>query len=842
MAAFRRTAVLFSAAGLFWLSIQSGLAYFEGAGRLDDAPRRKIGELELSLVGISATVDPLNLVVPKNVASGVRIVFRGGAADLSLDQVKRFLGPQFEVRAELTGPGLRNVVEVSKGSDEPDPLLLPVPSLSVSGDYELSNIRILAGGKPALDVVPSRVPVQVIDQILVTSVETRPLTLDEIRAKGIVLDSDDYLAFEFTVGLILESKLVRFDFNAVFDSRGLLLALPIEPPPSPVRSPIRLDDVQPAFYPLLLEVEDGDGELDFPKIELPGGGKGDIRIPSVLVIPGNVGFLKQFFSAQLFIANGAPAGTPLVVKNVTGKINLPPGADKDVAKTDDNPLSLPDTVNGPAKELLDVRGVGPDGLPNTADDQDLLRPGEQGQAEFLLRGDLEGFHELSFDIRAVLDGLPTGPVNICGKARGGVLVRNPFFDVTFTIPSVVRANEKFKLFVTVNNIGESDANDVSVSFDSGLAGVRLAPNEPGTKRVDTVKKKSSRTLPFTFVSERTGQVVASYIKTEGAGAGSGAIHFTLGVGERGVPLSPDTLVLPSPVENLSPDLVSAAMRVLGQAWSIANAPTGTLPSDVKRTSKRVVTKKALALAEAGLRVALAPSDPEGAKRAAMRDLGFDFYGGSPLDAGFDQVLRTTEAGWAFARELGAELVPAMNEKGGILPYEKDSAQVAASGPDFITFAAGGTPVDVVLSDGAGRTTKNWRPSLPVDSPPLSEIPGAFLIPLGPPGSAPILGILTAPSASPFTIEIEGREAGAADLSLTFPRGDGSFVRGFTTASPFRAAVARAWSSISRDRTARFWKKTRGMDSSLHSGTSLPLNRLPLKGRGFFRRRSLAPTF
>ena len=35
-----------------------------------------------------------------------------------------------------------------------------------------------------------------------------------------------------------------------------------------------------------------------------------------------------------------------------------------------------------------------------------------------------------------------------------MLVRNPYFDMTFTVPSVVRAGEPFKLFVTVNNIGQ----------------------------------------------------------------------------------------------------------------------------------------------------------------------------------------------------------------------------------------------------------------------------------------------------------------------------------------------------------------------------------------------------
>ena len=45
-------------------------------------PSRKIGELELQLLGIQATVDPANPTVPKNVASGVRIVVTAGGRTL----------------------------------------------------------------------------------------------------------------------------------------------------------------------------------------------------------------------------------------------------------------------------------------------------------------------------------------------------------------------------------------------------------------------------------------------------------------------------------------------------------------------------------------------------------------------------------------------------------------------------------------------------------------------------------------------------------------------------------------------------------------------------------------
>ena len=56
------------------------------------APLRKIGEMEVALVGLRATVDPAAPVVPKHTASGVRIVVQAGARELSAGEVARFFG------------------------------------------------------------------------------------------------------------------------------------------------------------------------------------------------------------------------------------------------------------------------------------------------------------------------------------------------------------------------------------------------------------------------------------------------------------------------------------------------------------------------------------------------------------------------------------------------------------------------------------------------------------------------------------------------------------------------------------------------------------------------------
>ena len=133
-----------------------------------------------------------------------------------------------------------------------------------------------------------------------------------------------------------------------------------------------------------------------------------------------------------------------------------------------------------------------------------LNPGDQAQTEFIIRGDKEGFHQIGFDIKGVLDGLVTGPVNITGSAQGGVLVRNPFFDLTFAVPGIVRNGEQFKVYVTVKNISHSTANLVKLTLDaSRMSGATLLSDE--TQTIDTIAGGGAKTLTYLFKSLRTGQ-------------------------------------------------------------------------------------------------------------------------------------------------------------------------------------------------------------------------------------------------------------------------------------------------------------------------------------------------
>jgi protocatechuate 3,4-dioxygenase beta subunit len=715
-----------------------------------------IGTLDLTVGGMSATVTPVVPVIPKDVASGVQVVVTLGGQSLSAAAVAQYLGGNFQIEGEYSGPGLSQTLNVPTSAPATNSLVLDLPAVNESGNYTLSNLKFVVNGNDVLDLSPNSVTVNVIDQVLVTSVQTQSLTLAQIQAMGVVLDSDDYTGFQFTIGMQISSQTVNITLPVVFNSQGVSVPIPTAPPtiyPNPVNVSIPV-----AVVPVLLQIppQQNGGT--------PGVLPPNVQIPSLLVIPGNVGYLKQFFSAQLYVGNNSPAEANLSVSNVTGTISLPPGPSGVIGGSDE-PLSLPTLTSGPESFTLPVTNNG----------AGTLAAGQTGEAQWTIVANSEGFYDVNFGINATLNGLPTGPVALMGTASGGLLVRNPYFDMTFTVPSVVRSGEMFNVFTTITNISQAIANNVTVSLDAAsLTGMTLVGTAPPP--IATLNPGDSATLEYQFTSTTTGAVVANYLNFNTTNGTTGTLSFTLGVYPNGTPMSPDTIQLPSSVDNLPSDLVSAAMRVLGQGWSVATAPPGSLPTTVIPTSTAVVTRKAQALAEAGLRQTL--GEP---LANVLRDLAGDFWGGSPasspVDPGFNQVLQTTPAGQNFSAVLGGDQVLSMQQAGGPLPYEQSLANVLVSGPSFLSFAVGNgigaAPVNVSLTDNAGNQLTTTSPG--------GAMLGGVIVPLGSNGATtPTLGLVTAPTNSPYTLLLTPTASGTVDLSISIPTGTGSVIRGQIT--------------------------------------------------------------
>ena len=179
-------------------------------------------------------------------------------------------------------------------------------------------------------------------------------------------------------------------------------------------------------------------------------------------------------------------------------------------------------------------------------------------------------------------------------------------------------------------------------------------------------------------SLRTGAVSFSNITTSDDSV-VGRFRLKMGVDERGVALSPDSIGMPDFVNRLPEELLAAANRVLGQALSVATA--GQVPPGVLRVGKSTITRRVLDLAEAGQR--LEYGDP--AKRV-LTDLLRDWEGGRDASNGFDQILRETEAGFEW-REALFKAIEDADELDAVGRSAERAADLAGLGQEFVLTSA-----------------------------------------------------------------------------------------------------------------------------------------------------------
>lgn len=609
--------------------------------------------IDYRVTGQELRVSPVAVSVPKGIAGSINATLIG-------------VGPADSIRVNTlieatlrgpTGPAQRVLGSVGQ------PLLLP--PLSVVGDYQLDGIRLVrvegTNLVTVLEGTPSSVPVRVFDEVLVSRVTSRPLTSAEIDEKGIFIDESNFRAVEFEVGFVLDGKTIPVRFPVVtprFEQAVEILPAAEVERRSVLARELNEELMGRANLPPELETARLNIQVQPVNFQMVDGDEAGIGlqippIPALMVIPGNIGFLNQFFSVQLFTENAAPSDSGLSVINVEGQLVLPKGADGLPAtrfeEPGDDPLRLARV--GPGRETrsrLPVTRAGPDAVFGTVDDIGRLRPGEAGQAEFLVEGLQEGLHLMEIELTADLEGLAAGIVKVTGKAAGSVLVRNPNFSLAFSHPRTVRAGEKYEASVTVLNTSLTPANRVRVTLPkASVSGAVFDVGQEQTVELGDIAPGQTATARYRLRSQQTGAIRFSNLTTSDD-ATRGAFLLTLGVDERGVALSPDTLLLPDLVTNLPPRLRIAADRVLGQAISIATA--GRIPAGVQAVPKSMVQRRAVELAEAGQRLLYGDS-----RARVLMDLLLDWQGGREFQSGWDQLLRETEAGLEWRVALMEEL-------------------------------------------------------------------------------------------------------------------------------------------------------------------------------------------
>ncbi|MGH2544053.1 MAG: hypothetical protein ACRDIB_14735, partial [Ardenticatenaceae bacterium] len=441
----------------------------------------------------------------------------------------------------------------------------PIPPLALPGDYFLDQIRLVKDGQTVLEGTPNVVPIKVISEIFVTSVTSRPLSLDEIRSKGIVIDDNNFDAFDFQLVLNIDNVPFTINLPVALPSRDLLSSQSRSTEKVKLLADINRELAERTEITLPPEFDRPGlnfaiAALPFVPVELDDGGRafGAPPITGLVIIPGNIAFLNQFFSVLLTVANVAPDGSNLVLNDVAAEIILPLGADRQAGAFDDpgdDPLRLARIEGVGTQPVIQVAQSGTDGALGTADDIPRIAPQQMGEGEFLVEGLREGSHTVNISINAVLEGLPSGPVELIGEAVGAVFVRNPTFDITLSHPRTVRTGELYDLYATITNTSETPANLVSVTLpENSISGARLCdddnlcPGNSGTVLFETLLSGESETAKFTLVAQQTGEVTfTSFTSEPGV---TGRFNLRTGIGERDVPLAPNAIVLPATADLL----------------------------------------------------------------------------------------------------------------------------------------------------------------------------------------------------------------------------------------------------------------------------------------------------
>jgi len=267
---------------------------------------------QVQIVGTSLLVTPSIQVVPVNVATIVNTLYAAGQG--SVPESYRVQGELSDVAGQVFHPPL----QISARPNSP----LLIPPLPVAGTYLLRNIRLM-DGDTALSP-PAQVEIDATN-VLVSSVTTRPMTEEEIRQSGIVINPLDYKAIRADVGLVLSSGTVHLDYPILVSvsdpTRPPIilskLAVPGPPPLPNVLPPQRFRELPDLgdldLEPVVLTPDASDFDLDVPSLNISG----------LLIFPSRITYLNQFFVAGLLLQNNAPEGSALQLRDMTATIHFP---------------------------------------------------------------------------------------------------------------------------------------------------------------------------------------------------------------------------------------------------------------------------------------------------------------------------------------------------------------------------------------------------------------------------------------------------------------------------------------------------------------------------------------
>ncbi|HEX7181896.1 MAG TPA: carboxypeptidase regulatory-like domain-containing protein, partial [Thermoanaerobaculia bacterium] len=643
-----------------------------------------IGSGRLLIAGTRLTVSPEAQTVPFNTPTIVETHLQG------YDAEEGSLPSDLRVLADLTGPEIDGVMVLETVPDEP----FRIPRLSLKGQYQLDNIRLVEGDELLAYAEPRSAGI-LVTQVLVTRVTSRPLSLDELRSYGVVVDNENFRAFNFTFGFGVDGQ--RFDYNlpVVYEPVGGVDAIRVltdqsqlSPGGSSGTTAQRFAPPQLAPFHLKIESEGSDGG--------PTGGcmdpEGDcyldaaIPLPGVILFPTDVTVLHQFFSVVLVAKNDAPEGDPLRIRDLTARVVLPSALR--MAETEPpTPLGVP----------VPIRVPGPDGQLGTGDDLTFLIAQAEGQAEVVVESLRQGTHFVEFQLEGVLEGLPGNEVRrVTGSARGAVVVRDPTLGVTITHPDVVRTDEEYSLLLTISNTSNAPVNLITLTIPpSGVSGAQIVGEN--SKTIPSLPPGESEVVEFRVRSLRTGRVIASSIRS--GSEIDPRFEFTVGVGENGIPLSPTTLILPKTTDALPPLVARRALAMLGLGYSLATLPASA-QNDHPKIGIEQFHEKVYWLSQAGRHVSMGEEPFDSLAVFAM-----EWSGARDKDWEWDKLRRTTQKGGLLGDALAQTFAAEAAETTAVSAFERFAATTAFLGKLQGALATGDGAVLEVVSRSSGKAVQ-----------------------------------------------------------------------------------------------------------------------------------------
>ena len=142
-----------------------------------------IFQFQLLIVGPKLTVKQETLALPRNIPTILNTEITLPTEEIDTASfIAQYLADTI-VEAELRGPAYTSPLKLTCVPNGD----LSIPAIPVAGKYLLENIRLTRNGETLFLAKPRVVPIEVIEEILISKVTSRPLTLQEIRERGIVL-------------------------------------------------------------------------------------------------------------------------------------------------------------------------------------------------------------------------------------------------------------------------------------------------------------------------------------------------------------------------------------------------------------------------------------------------------------------------------------------------------------------------------------------------------------------------------------------------------------------------------------------------------------------------------